>query len=168
MTPIVFKISSTMIDDLFNRHPIVVQNSMEIGKLNKLSADLEVALVQTTEHIKSLMNNAVQKGWQAVQDQFIQVKEFVSDKMQTLANKAQEFQELIMKKINEIFHELNEMILATLKAEMKLDGIVYQIESFEIEHRLKLSGEIGFGIESLCKFASEGEIGLKGSYKQKS
>ena len=157
-----------MIDDLFDRHPIIVQSSVEPGTLNKLPVDLEVALTQTMDRIKSLMNNAVQKGWQAVQTQFEQVKEFVSDKMQTLANKAQEYQELVMKKINEMFHELNEMILGTLKAEMKLDEAIYQIESFEIEHRLKLSGEIGLGIESICKFASEGEISLKGVYKRKS
>lgn len=167
MTPVILKLSSEMIDDLFDRHPIIVQYSIETGKLNKLSVDLEAALTQTMGKIKGLMNDAVQKGWGTVRDQFEKVKEYISDKMQTLAGKAQEYQELVMKKINEMFHDLNELILDTLKAEMKLDETIYQMESFEIEHRLKLSGEIGLGIESLCKFASEGEISLKGAYKRK-
>lgn len=128
------------------------------------SEDTDAAIELTLIRIRDLMKDAAHRGWEYVREKFDMVIQFIKDKSNDLGEKAKEYKDRLMERIKTVFVEMYNLLLSTLKNKIKIGELYYQMETVEIEHVLKLTGELEVSIEMLCKFATEGEISIKGSY----
>jgi len=160
----------TLTDDIIDRAFQSAQTVSKVtysdtGAIFRGGADETDTAVETAiTKIRELMKDTAHKGWAFVRERFDNVMQFIKEKAEDLGENAKAFRDRLMDRIKTIFGEMYDMLLSTLKNTIMIGGQSYQMESVEIEHSLKLTGELELSIETLCKFAAEGEISIMGSY----
>ncbi len=129
--------------------------------------DMKAAIAESWDRITALIEKTVSDGWASVREEVRQVSARIKQIASDLGQKANEFLDRIVAKIQEAITNAIDIMLGSVRTEIVVGGAPYSLESVDIENKFGMSTEIGATLESLCKLVGEGELTVKGSYRAK-
>lgn len=132
-----------------------------VGGIDQMHAALEIVMSDLRESVRT----TAARGRDAAQTSFTALMQFINHKIADLGEKGTEFKNRLSERINGILQEIQEVLFATLSSTIMIGGFKYRMDSVEIVHSLKISGDLQVSLSVLCKFATEGQITMKGGYK---
>ena len=70
----------------------------------------------------------------------------------------------LLKQLRLVISETFDLILSSMRSEVKIRDLTYRLTSVELQQKLVFSGSIEASLTALCKFVGSGEFVVTGSY----
>lgn len=125
---------------------------------------LQAALSEAWSKIRTIVETSAKRGWTVVEEEVRQFGAYVQQTVAELGGQAKEFVDFVLEKIRETVAKIFDTLLCFLRTDFLVGGIVYKLESVELEHKILFSVEVETNLLALCKLAGEGELTVKGAY----
>jgi len=137
---------------------------LEDSALYAVSDVVNAAFTEAWLKIEELVGDALKLGWETTKERVASVAGYVMDASAKLGNKAAEFQERLLKQLRLLISETFDVILSSMRSEVKIGDLLYRLASVELQQKLVFSGSIEASLTALCKFVGSGEFVVTGSY----
>lgn len=122
------------------------------------------AAAETWEKIKDLFKRVSRNGWAAAKVQFDSVMQFIGDRARELGKMAEEYEALLLAKLQELMRETSEFLLKSASPQVQIGQQLYTLNSINLETKLLFTASVEASVATLGKFLGTGEATIKGTY----
>jgi hypothetical protein len=165
MPELVVTLTGDIVKTAFSRAEALAQTTLlKDTALFAASDVLSAAFEEAWLKIQELVGDSLRLGWEHTKERVASVSGYITDASAKLGNKAAEFQDLLLKQLRLVISETFDLILSSMRNEVKIGDLSYRLASVELQQKLVFSGSVEASITALCKFVGSGEFVVTGSY----
>jgi hypothetical protein len=165
MSELVVTFTGDIVKIAFSRAEHLQQTTeLTDSALYAVSDVVNAAFTEAWLKIEELVGDSVKLGWENTKERVSSVAGYVTDASVKLGNKAAEFEERLLKQLRFVISETFDLILSSMRNEVKIGDLSYRLASVELQQKLVFSGSIEASLTALCKFAGSGEFIVSGTY----
>jgi hypothetical protein len=138
--------------------------SPQDSALYSVTGVFDAAFAEAWLMIEELVGDSLRLGWEQTKGRVASVADYVKNASVQLGNKSAEFQERLLKRLRLVVSETFDLILSSMRNEIKIGDRSYRLTSVELQQKLVFSGSLEASLTALCKFVGSGEFTVTGSY----
>jgi hypothetical protein len=163
---IIVAVNEDVVREAFKRAETVeIAQDRPDAKLYSMSSAVKAAVGDTWLKIKRVVEECLRTRWELVQASVQEVLDYITATANGLGNDAIFYREILIVKMREIISSTFDLILSSLRTEIKVGEHSYRLKTVELQQKLVFTGSIELSLTTLCKFVSSGELSVQGSYE---
>lgn len=164
MTQLVVAVTGDLVKTAFKSVGNEGVKVREEAALQSISDAVRATLERAWVKIEDVVGTCLLRGWEDAKELVSEVSTFVAQEAEKLGQQAVEFRQLLLERLRSVISETFDLVLASMRSEVRLGEVSYRLESIDLEHKLVFSSSVKASLTALCKFVGSGELVVKGSY----
>lgn len=164
MTQLVVAVTGDLVKTAFKS---VGNEGAKVGEeatLQSISDAVRATLERAWVKIEDVVGACLLRGWEDAKELVSEVATFVAQETEKLGQQAIELRRLLLERLRRVISETFDLVLASMRSEVRIGEVSYCLTSIDLEHKLVFSSSVEASLTALCKFVGSGELVVKGSY----